>query len=121
MLTFLSLRREPLQAFSVAKAQESRKLAPPPPPIRNRSLLQPGADGAPVIERAAFDGYACTLCAACADALLEHAEGMRVRDAAELSLDDVLALWGGLEVGRTRRGCVELPLVVLKRALVLLQ
>ncbi|CVH77044.1 iron-sulfur cluster assembly scaffold protein [Rubneribacter badeniensis] len=86
-----------------------------------RVAVLPGADGAPVIERAAFDGYACTLCAACADALLEHAEGMRVRDAAELSLDDVLALWGGLEVGRTRRGCVELPLVVLKRALVLLQ
>lgn len=86
-----------------------------------RVAVRPGADGAPVIERAAFDGYACTLCTACADALMEHVEGMPVRNAEALALDDVLGLWGGLEVGRTRRGCAELPLTVLKRALALLQ
>ena len=48
-------------------------------------------------------------------------QGMRVEDAERLTVDDVLALWGGLQVGRTRRGCVELPLTVLKRALALLQ
>ena len=46
---------------------------------------------------------------------------MRVEDAERLTVDDVLALWGGLQVGRTRKGCVELPLTVLKRALALLQ
>lgn len=78
-------------------------------------------DGTRAIERAAFDGYACTLCAACADILMTHVEGMDVRKAAALTLEDVLGLWSGLEVGRTRRGCAELPLVVLKRALALLQ
>ena len=52
---------------------------------------------------------------------MEHVTGMRVEDAERLTVDDVLALWGGLQVGRTRRGCVELPLTVLKRALALLQ
>lgn len=85
-----------------------------------RVAVRSGENGA-VIERAAFDGYACTLCSACADALMQRVEGMRVREAETLSVEDVLALWGGLEVGRTRRGCVELPLIVLKRALALLQ
>ena len=79
------------------------------------------ADGAPMVARAAFDGYACSLCAATADLVMEHVTGMRVEDAERLTVDDVLALWGGLQVGRTRRGCVELPLTVLKRALALLQ
>lgn len=80
------------------------------------------AEGRTVIERAAFDGYACTLCTACADALMERVEGMDAREAEALAFEEALALWaGGLEVGRTRRGCAELPLVVLKRTLALLQ
>ncbi|OUO90740.1 hypothetical protein B5F40_06000 [Gordonibacter sp. An230] len=78
-------------------------------------------DGGMAVARAAFDGYACTLCTACADALMERVEGMRVSEAEALAFEDVLGLWEGLEVGRTRRGCVELPLIVLKRALALLQ
>lgn len=86
-----------------------------------RVSVQTGQDGTSVVERAAFEGYACTLCTACADALMQHVEGMAVHTAASLELDDVLGLWEGLETGRTRRGCAELPLVVLKRALALLQ
>ena len=62
------------------------------------------ADGAPMVARAAFDGYACSLCAATADLVMEHVTGMRVEDAERLTVDDVLALWGGLQVGRTRKG-----------------
>ncbi len=70
-----------------------------------------------IVERAAFDGYACTLCLAAADALMEAAEGMSAADARALTGEDACALLGGLEVGRTRKGCVELPATVLSRAL----
>lgn len=70
-----------------------------------------------VVERAAFDGYACTLCLAASDALMEAAEGQPVALVRATTLDDVCQLLGGLEVGRTRKGCVELPLTVLGRAL----
>ena len=70
-----------------------------------------------VVERAAFDGYACTLCLAAADALMEAAEGMLAADACALTGEEACALLGGLEVGRIRKGCVELPATVLSRAL----
>ena len=79
-------------------------------------LRRDGARGW-VVERAAFDGYACTLCLAAADALMEAAEGMAAADACALTGEDVCTLLGGLEVGRTRKGCVELPATVLSRAL----
>lgn len=70
-----------------------------------------------VVEEAAFEGYACTLCCACSDCLMEMVRGMPLSQVRLLSLDELLAFWGGLEVGRTRKGCVELPLMVLRRAL----
>lgn len=70
-----------------------------------------------VVERAAFDGYACTLCLAASDALMEAAEGRSAALVRETTFDDVCQLLGGLSVGRTRKGCVELPLTVLSRAL----
>lgn len=73
--------------------------------------------GETVIEQARFDGYACTLCLAAADALMEHVEGMTAVQAALLTFDDVCRLLDGLSVGRTRKGCVELPLQVVARAL----
>ena len=54
---------------------------------------------------------------AAADALMEAAEGMSAADARVLRGEDACALLGGLEVGRTRKGCVELPATVLSRAL----
>ena len=59
------------------------------------------------VARASFEGYACSLCTASAE------------DAAVLTVDDVLRWWGGLEVGRTRKGCVDLPVSVFGRALAL--
>ena len=66
-----------------------------------------------------LEGYACSLCPASADVLMERASGMPAEDAAVLTVDDVLRWWGGLEVGRTRKGCVDLPVSVFGRALAL--
>lgn len=71
------------------------------------------------VARASFEGYACSLCTASADVLMERASGMPAEDAAVLTVDDVLRWWGGLEVGRTRKGCVDLPVSVFGRALAL--
>ena len=71
------------------------------------------------VARASFEGYACSLCTASADVLMERASGMPAEDAAVLTVDDVLRWWGGLEVGRTRKGCVDLPVSVFARALAL--
>ena len=70
-----------------------------------------------VVERAAFDGYACTLCLAAADVLMEQVQGATAAQARSIVFDDVCRWLGGLEVGRTRKGCVDLPLTVLNRAL----
>ncbi len=82
-----------------------------------RVLMRRAAADTWVVERAAFDGYACTLCLACADAIMEHAQGMEAAEAARLTGDAACRLLGGLEVGRTRRGCVDLGARVLSRAL----
>lgn len=81
-----------------------------------RVVLERRAGGL-AVARASFDGYACSLCTASADVLMERAEGMPTDEAAALTVDDVLGWWGGLEVGRTRKGCVDLPVSVFKRAL----
>ncbi|MEC4272541.1 iron-sulfur cluster assembly scaffold protein [Adlercreutzia sp. R25] len=70
-----------------------------------------------LIEQARFDGYACNLCLASADVLMERVEGMTAAQAASLGFEDLCRWLGGLTVGRTRKGCVELPLNVLARAL----
>lgn len=70
-----------------------------------------------VIEQARFDGYACNLCLASADALMERVEGMTAAQAESLGFEDLCRWLDGLIVGRTRKGCVELPLNVLARAL----
>lgn len=72
-----------------------------------------------IIEQATFDGYACSLCIASTDLLLEHITGRQVEDALALTFNDLLMLWDKepLEVSRARKGCVELPLRILSRAL----
>lgn len=74
-------------------------------------------DGSARIEEARFDGYACSLCTAAAEALLGAVSGMRVEEARRVTYDDLLELLGNPSVGRTRSGCVRLPLTVLGRAL----
>lgn len=74
------------------------------------------ADG-DCITSAHFDGYACSLCIAACDILMEGIEGMTMADAQQVDSAALLEWMGGVEVGRARRGCVDLPLVVLNRIL----
>ena len=85
-------------------------------------LLLKNADGEGptdrlVIENAAFDGYACSLCTAAADVLLEQVRGLTVEQARAVDYDRLLELLDQPPVGRTRSGCVRLPLTMLARAL----
>lgn len=64
-----------------------------------------------------WDGYACALCAASADALAELAIGRSVAEAAALGPDDVARALSNVEPKRSRRNCLELPLTVFKEAL----
>ena len=82
-----------------------------------RLALTPSEQGDIHIEHVAFDGYGCTLCMAAAEAVSEHIEGLPIAHAAALTFDDVCMLLGGLEVGRTRKGCVELAAHIVARAL----
>lgn len=66
---------------------------------------------------AAFDGYGCNLCLAGAEVIADAAIGLEASRAALLTGDDTCRLLGGLEVGRTRRGCVDLGARILGRAL----
>lgn len=70
-----------------------------------------------IIGQASFTGYACSLCVASTDLLLEHIIGMRTQQALAFELKDLLKLLGGVEVGRIRKGCVELPLKIFDQAL----
>ncbi|MEC4175509.1 iron-sulfur cluster assembly scaffold protein [Adlercreutzia sp. R7] len=85
--------------------------------IEVRLVCSADVAGEQVVERARFDGYACTLCLAAADALMEQVEGMTASQAASITFDDLCRWLDGLSVGRTRKGCVELPLRALARAL----
>lgn len=82
-----------------------------------RLVLRRDGAGEWVVERAAFDGYGCTLCLAAADVVMEHLTGLPVKRAAVVDFEDTCRLLGGLEVGRTRRGCVDLAARVVASAL----
>lgn len=74
-------------------------------------------DGRPVVHDVRYAGYACSLCLATADVLAQCVRGMDAHDAARLQLADVQQMWGGLNVGRARRDCVDLPVRTLREAL----
>lgn len=82
-----------------------------------RLMLRRDGGGEWVVERAAFDGYGCTLCLAAADAVMEYLIGLPARRAAAVNFEDTCRLLGGLEVGRTRKGCVDLAARVVAKAL----
>lgn len=73
--------------------------------------------GTSVVQDVRYAGYACSLCLATADVLAQHVRGMDACDAARLTLADVQQMWGGLNVGRARRDCVDLPVRTLRQAL----
>ena len=74
-----------------------------------------GADAR--IVQARFEGNGCSLCIAAADALAEASEGATVQSVLALDFDGVCEALGGIQVSRSRRECVELPIRALRSAL----
>ncbi len=63
-----------------------------------------------------FTGDSCAICSASADLLLERIRGRSVREAAAVTVEDLLATLEA-DIRPTRMKCVTLPLSVLKAAL----
>lgn len=86
------------------------------------ALEQEGAADADDTKKAqvaamAWDGYACSLCCASAEALSRAVAGRTVESCLALDVDDLPHLIGTDKPGRTRTACMELPLSALKEAL----
>lgn len=81
--------------------------------FRVRSL----PDGSAVVERGCYEGYGCSLCIASAEVVMDAVCGLSVAECLSLSEGDVVAALGGVEVGRSRKKCVRLPLEAMRRAL----
>lgn len=71
-----------------------------------------------IVEDACYDGYGCSLCIASAETLLEQIRGKQAAIAEKINISEIMEGLGGISVGRTRQKCVELPVTVLRRALV---
>jgi NifU-like protein involved in Fe-S cluster formation len=69
------------------------------------------------VNQACYEGYGCSLCIASAEALLESLKGKSVDACLAMSVNELLASLGDVVVSRTRMKCIELPLLVLKKAL----
>lgn len=70
-----------------------------------------------IVEEACYEGYACSLCIASVEVLLESLKGKSVDVCLATSVDELLSSLGGIVAGRSRMKCIELPLSVLKKAL----
>lgn len=73
--------------------------------------------GLRIVDEACYEGYACSLCIASVEVLLESLKGKSADACLDTSIDDLLASLGGIVAGRNRMKCIELPLAVLKKAL----
>lgn len=80
-------------------------------------LLVDDEQGSPCIKDVVFDGYACSLCMASTDLLLEHSMGMGLDEAVEMDSEDVCSWWGNLEVGITREKCIKVGIEALRAAI----
>ena len=74
------------------------------------------SDSAPVVAQAAWDGYACLLCRASAEAAARLIEGQPVAEGCEPPLSHVLHELGDIQPKRSRERCVRLPLDTCKEA-----
>lgn len=68
------------------------------------------------IQEIYYDGYGCSLCVASAECLLELVKGRKREEALGMDTERILAALG-VQVGKSRMKCVELPLTVLRRGL----
>ncbi|MCF7890381.1 iron-sulfur cluster assembly scaffold protein [Candidatus Bipolaricaulota bacterium] len=67
------------------------------------------------ISEVKFDGHGCVLSIGAASILTQMAMGLRVSEASDLTVDDLLNNMGN--PGKMRKDCVSLALEVLKEAL----
>lgn len=65
----------------------------------------------------AWDGYACSLCCASAEALARELIGSNIAECTTLTADTLSAFLDGTKPSRSRQACMELPLTALKEAL----
>lgn len=70
-----------------------------------------------IIQQAHWNGFGCTLCLDTADMLIDTVFQMATKDVLELAVEDILTHRPEVVVGRTRRGCIKLPLDVMQEAL----
>lgn len=75
-----------------------------------------GEDGC-LVEQGCYEGYGCSLCIASAEAVMEAVRGRPLADCLALSDDEVAAMLGNVEVGRSRKRCLRLPLEAMRAAL----
>lgn len=80
-------------------------------------LIRERDEGGFLVERGCYEGYGCSLCIASAEAVMEAVGGCSVADCLALSDDEVTAALGNIEVGRTRKKCLRLPLEAMRAAL----
>lgn len=71
-------------------------------------------DGRGAVAAACWSGFACSLCALSCDCAVGAALEDGLHEAAELTVENVARRANLGEVSRSRRGCVELPLNVMK-------
>lgn len=69
------------------------------------------------IATANWDGYACSLCCASAEALSRDLAGRTIEECMALTSENLSNLLDGTQPSRSRRACMELPLNALKEAL----
>lgn len=81
--------------------------------LRMVALLASDDTGRVVFEDVCYEGYACSLCLASTETLIELIKGHAVEEALRITATDILTALGGIEVRRTRLRCVELCLSVL--------
>ncbi|WP_180326733.1 iron-sulfur cluster assembly scaffold protein [Raoultibacter phocaeensis] len=73
--------------------------------------------GDAIVERGCYEGYGCSLCIASAEAVMEAVRGRSVADCLALSEEEVIEALGAVEVGRSRKKCLRLPLEAMRAAL----
>ncbi len=69
-----------------------------------------------VIQKAMFEGSACAVSIISAEKLLDHIEGMKLKDALELTQEDLLEILN-IDVSMSRLRCATLVLKALHKAL----
>lgn len=84
------------------------------PNCGDRIILQIKLKGNKISE-VKFDGHGCVLSIGAASILTQMVRGLNVRDATELTLDDLVDNMGNPP--KMRKDCVSLPLDALKKAL----